>query len=120
MDPDTQSWDERLVKDIFREDEAKIILATPVREEHDDFYAWPYDSKGIVSVKSAYKVYVSGRDACLPQCVNPQPNSWEWKEIWSIPCQPKIQQFIWRLAHNSLHLKLSMKRRGVDCDTLCV
>lgn len=37
-----------------------------------------------------------------------------------MPCQPKIQHFLWRLAHNSLPLKLNMKRRGIDCDTICV
>ena len=120
VDPDTQTWDERLVRDIFREDEARIVLATPVRDEHEDFYAWYHDSKGQFSVKSAYKVYVKIRDAGLPQCSNPQLNSWNWKEIWSLPCQPKIQQFVWRLAHNSLPLKLNMKRRGIDCDTMCV
>ena len=101
-------------------DEARIVLATPVRDEHEDFYAWYHDSKGQFSVKSAYKVYVKIRDAGLPQCSNPQLNSWNWKEIWSLPCQPKIQQFVWRLAHNSLPLKLNMKRRGIDCDTMCV
>jgi hypothetical protein len=33
---------------------------------------------------------------------------------------PKVKQFVWRMAHNSLPLKLSIKRRGVECNTLCV
>lgn len=120
VDPETQQWDEQLVRAIFREEEARIILATPVREEVEDFYAWYYDSKGQFSVKSAYKLYISIRDSGLPQASNPPVADWEWKEIWSLPCQPKIQQFMWRLAHNSLPLKLNMKRRGIECDTLCV
>ncbi|XP_073355407.1 uncharacterized protein [Aegilops tauschii subsp. strangulata] len=120
VDPDTHQWDESLVRDIFIEDEAKIILATPVREDYDDFYAWFYDSKGQFSVKSAYKLYVNARDQGQPESSNIPQNNWEWKEIWNLPCQPKIQYFSWRLAHNSLPLKLNMKRRGIDCDTICV
>ncbi|XP_073363561.1 uncharacterized protein [Aegilops tauschii subsp. strangulata] len=120
VDPDTQQWDERLVRDIFSPDEAKIILATPVREEYEDFYAWFDDSKGQFSVKSAYKLYVKERDAGLPGSSTLQTAGWEWKEIWTLPCQPKIQHFFWRLAHNSLPLKLNIKRRGIECDTVCV
>ena len=81
VDPDTHNRDERLVRDIFSAEEAKIILATPVREEYGDFYAWFHDRKGQLSVKSAYKLYVQGRDAGIPETSDPQPADWEWKEI---------------------------------------
>lgn len=32
VDPETYEWDERLVRDNFTDNEARIILATPVRE----------------------------------------------------------------------------------------
>ena len=120
IDPDTQAWNEDLVRAIFKEEEGKIILATPLRTDHEDVYAWHFDSKGMFSVISAYKVYVQNRDGGLPSASTPLQRDWEWKELWRLPCQPKIQQFMWRLAHNSLRLKLSMKRRGIDCDTLCL
>jgi hypothetical protein len=35
-----------------------IILSIPLRENTEDFVAWHFDSKGLFSVKSAYKVHV--------------------------------------------------------------
>jgi hypothetical protein len=40
--------------------------------------------------------------------------------MWELPCVPKVQQLIWRLAQNSLSVKWSIERRGIECDTLCV
>ena len=94
VDPDTHTWDEILVRDIFHE-EATIILATPLREDFEDFYAWFHDSKGQFSVKSAYRLYVQQRDLERPMASEPIHYGWESKEIWSLPCQPKIQHFLW-------------------------
>ncbi|XP_073355490.1 uncharacterized protein [Aegilops tauschii subsp. strangulata] len=123
--PEGSAMEERrrggeLVKSLFVEDEARIILATPIREEFEDFYAWFSDSKGEFSVKSAYKLYVAQRDAGQPSASDPKPAGWEWTEIWGLPCQPKIHQFLWRLAHNSLPLKRNIQRRGMECNTLYV
>lgn len=43
----------------------------------------------------------------------------EWKQVWRLNCPPKIKQFLWRLAHNSLPLQMNIKRRGMDIDTRC-
>lgn len=32
---------------------------------------------------------------------------------------PKIKHFVWRLAHNSLALKMNIKRRNIKLDTIC-
>lgn len=99
----------------------QLILATPIREEFADFHAWHYDTKGQFSVKSAYQVYVTNRDnATVATTSEPVQEVIEWKKIWTVPCQPKVNQFLWRLAHNSLPVKLNIKRRGIECDTLCV
>jgi ribonuclease HI len=47
-------------------------------------------------------------------------SSLQWKKIWDLGVVPKIKQFMWRLAHNSLPLKMNIKRRGIECNTLCV
>jgi hypothetical protein len=44
----------------------------------------------------------------------------QWTQIWDLPCLPKIKQFVWRLAHNSLPLQTNIERRGIECDILCV
>lgn len=56
IDPVSMSRDEELVRDTFWENNAKLILAIPVRVEQEDFLAWHFDSKGILCVKSAYHV----------------------------------------------------------------
>ena len=66
IDPEMGGWDEPLVRSIFVEEDVKVILTTPINDEYSDFHAWFFDSKGKFSVKSAYKLYVRGRDASLP------------------------------------------------------
>jgi hypothetical protein len=34
------------------------ILSIPLREDSKDFVAWHFDSKGIFSLKSEYKVHI--------------------------------------------------------------
>jgi hypothetical protein len=63
IDPHTGQWDEVLVRDNLWEMDARIILSTPLRDDFEDFPAWNHDSKGIFSVKSAYRIYVQIRDA---------------------------------------------------------
>ena len=57
FDPGTGSWDVQLVRDIFWEEDAKIILALPVHGGMRNLAAWHFDKKGAFSVKSAYKVF---------------------------------------------------------------
>jgi hypothetical protein len=120
INPHTGQWDEILVRDTFWEMDANIILSTPIRDDFEDFPAWHHDNKGLFSVKSAYKVYVKLRDAERSvSSGNVEENAY-WRQIWDLPCLPKIKQFVWRLAHNSLPLMTNINRRGIECDTLCV
>jgi hypothetical protein len=112
IDPVTLQWDEQLVQNNFWDVDAKVILATPIREEFEDYYAWQYDQKGQFSVKI--------RDGPQALSSNDSDSVQFWRAIWKLPCLPKIQQFVWRLAHNSLPLMIRIKSRGMDCDTKCV
>lgn len=56
VNPVTGTWDVELVKDIFWEEDQRIILAIPVSEGRENSLAWHYDTKGRFSVRSAYKV----------------------------------------------------------------
>jgi len=48
-------WDVELVKDIFWQEDADLILALLVHEGRPNMLAWHYDKQGKFSVKSAYK-----------------------------------------------------------------
>lgn len=56
IDPNTGTWDVQLVKEMFWEEDARLILTVQVHVEYDDKLAWHHDTKGIFSVKSAYHV----------------------------------------------------------------
>jgi hypothetical protein len=112
IDPSTGQWDETLIRTIFCEFDASTILAIPICEDFEDFVAWQHDEKGVFSVKSAYKLYVRTRDGPQATSSTAAPAEQFWKAIWKIPVIPKIQQFIWRLVHNSLPMKVNIKRRG--------
>jgi hypothetical protein len=120
ISPITGQWDVQLVTENFWKIDADIILSIPIREEFEDLLAWHYDSKGIFTVKSAYKLYVQDRDGPQQSSSGDPSNTLQWEKIWKLACTPKIQQFVWRFAHNSLPLKLNIKRRRMDCDTRCV
>jgi hypothetical protein len=100
--------------------DAEVILATPIRDDFEDMVAWHYNSKGVFTVKSAYRLYVKMRDGPQQSSSAQENQSLNWEKIWKMACPPKIKQFIWRFAHNSLPLKLNIKRRGIDCDSLCL
>lgn len=51
------SWDEDLVLQTFLPQDAELILVTPVHTSLDDLVAWHYDTRGLFSVRSAYKLH---------------------------------------------------------------
>jgi hypothetical protein len=120
INPATGQWDEQLVRDTFMSLDADTILATPIREDFEDFLAWHYDSKGLFSVKSAYKLYVQKRDGPQQSSSNEDAEISYWEFFWKLSCPPKIKQLLWIFAHNSLPLKMNIKRRGMDCETKCL
>jgi hypothetical protein len=120
IDPISGQWDEVLIRENFWEMDANIILSTPIREDFTDSLAWHFDEKGVFSVKSAYRIYIMKRDANIGSSSAQVEEKMHWKKIWELPCLPKIKQFVWRLAHNSLPLMMSIRRQGIDCDTRCV
>jgi hypothetical protein len=120
INPVDGQWDEELVRQTFMEIDVQTILAIPLREEFEDCVAWQFDCKGLFSVKSAYRIYIHQRDGPQLSTSRGEEASFIWKKIWKLPCIPRVQHFVWRLAHNSLPVKRNIERRGIECDTLCV
>jgi hypothetical protein len=120
IDPTNGTWDERLIRDNFCEQDIGLILTILVFEDTSDEWAWHFDDKGMFSVKSAYRLQRQLVDVWLgkPECSDPR-NIFKWKDIWRTECTPKVRQFLWCISHNSPLYKLSLKRRGMDIDTIC-
>lgn len=112
------------MRDIFWEEDEKIILALPLNENWPNQLAWHYDPKGLFSVKSAYKVCREDKLRRRKQG-SAESNSIGsedplWRKIWKLNCPSKVKHFIWRLEQNSHPLRSNLIRRGMQIDPKCL
>jgi hypothetical protein len=123
IDPGTGTWDAELVRDVFWEQDAEIILSLPVNEGRENFLAWHYDEHGLFTVKSAYKVcrdnMLRRKDRGSAQGGSNQAADPIWEKIWKTKCPNKVKHFVWRFAQNSHPLRRNLARRGMKLDTKC-
>lgn len=127
ISPIDGKWDMQLVRDTFMPVDTHLILNIPLRDGMDDFMAWHYDSKGLHSVKMAYKLHaqLSGlngdeRGTSSSSGIGGLIAGDEsfWKRIWRMACSSKIKMFVWRLAHDSLAVRANLSRKGMVLDDL--
>jgi ribonuclease HI len=90
----------------------------------EDHVAWHFDSKGIFSVKSAYKMYAlylnDDRQAGTSSgSTGSEREKTIWKQMWNLECPPKVHHFLWRVGRDSLPTRMNIQRRHVDLDTRC-
>ncbi|KAK1645023.1 hypothetical protein QYE76_062828 [Lolium multiflorum] len=57
LDEGSVHWKENVVRQTFTHTDAEAILKIPICDQLEDYIAWHPDSKGIFSVKSAYRIY---------------------------------------------------------------
>lgn len=43
-----------------------------------------------------------------------------WKRLWKLNCPNKMKHLMWRLGHDAIALRMTLKRRGMDIDTKCL
>lgn len=99
------------------EEDAKLILSLPVHTDMEDVIAWHYDNVGVFSVRSAYKIQREitmhkNRREAQSSAHNGEGEERFWKELWKLKCPGKIRVFLWKLAHNSIALRMRLERRG--------
>ena len=126
INPTTGAWDETMIQGIFPPEDVKTILSISICDDMEDNLAWHFDPKGIFSVKSAYKVGVMLRDrscgsdaACSRVSTGKCQVNFDWNHIWKMRVPNKLKMFVWRLAHNSLALRMKIARIGIELDTSC-
>ena len=124
IDPNTGGCDEQLVRDTFQQEEAEAILTIPNEEGMLNWLAWHFDSKGLFSVKSAYKLAVQTRDSEIGRTAGTSAEGgsvhtqFPWHKIWQLKVLNKVQMFFQRLVHNSLSVQKNLKRRKVKTETV--
>lgn len=116
INPIAEDWDEELIRTIFWPEDVPKILSIPVHMEMDDVLAWHFDPKGVFSVKSAYKVFCDDQnrnarnDSAASSSRDGGDSEKVWSMIWNMQAPRRLKHFLWRLAHNSLALRLNLKR----------
>lgn len=125
LDPYKGNWNEELVREIFWEEVVQHILSILVKQGYEDSLAWHCDVKGLFSIKSAYCVLEDSREQKKMRQVGSASfgdagdTGKFWNHLWKTDCIPKVKQFLWRLTHNSLPLRMKIVRRGMEIETRC-
>lgn len=114
MSMSNDSWDIDLVRDIFDDRDANLILSIPVSRADDDVWFWRKDKLGHYTVKSAYgvaKEVVSGNTACNISNF--------WHKIWNLQIPLKVKHFVWRAAQGCLSTKENLIIKRVEVSSIC-
>lgn len=111
---DDHSWDVDLIRDVFEERDADIIMAIPLHSNEPDKWYWRKEKLGIYSVKSAYTVIQENK----PQHDNCGDTRF-WRRLWNIKIPPKVKNFIWRAAMNCLPTKDLLRIKRVNVNDRC-
>ena len=108
IDQDHRTWKTNLVMDIFNPISANAILSIPIPSRSSpDKLMWIPDSKGLFSVKSAYKELLPSNPSQAPSGVN-------WSKLWKLRGPERIKMFQWRIAANVLPTEENlMSRLGI-------
>ena len=99
INPVTGEWDEQLVRETFWPEDANDILRIPIAENLEDWPAWYFDTKGLFSVKSAYKVAVARRDTLASWDASTSgtirdDSDFECYRIWKLNVPNKVKMFM--------------------------
>lgn len=109
IDPSSAVWREDRIQEVFVPFDAKAILKIPLCTRHvEDFWAWREDSRGMFTVRSAYKMLIKiklGREGWLEEnegSSNSEGESKGWTSLWKTQVPSKLHVFTWWLAQHSL------------------
>ncbi|XP_074347342.1 putative mitochondrial protein AtMg00310 [Apium graveolens] len=100
MVPNERKWDEDLVKDVFNQRDANLILATPLSENSRDSWFWRKDKLGNYPFKMPY-ILIQESKPLVNQCGNTR----FWKRVWNLSVPPKAKNFMWRAIMGCLSTK---------------
>ena len=105
IDHELHTWKNSLVMDMFSPTSAQAILSTPIPSRpRPDKLLWILDSKGLFSVKSAYK-------EILPTPFQQTSSNVNWSKLWKTKGPKMIKMFLWRVAVNALPIRENLMSR---------
>ncbi|XP_058764138.1 uncharacterized protein LOC131637556 [Vicia villosa] len=119
IDEDLRCWKHDLIKECFSPMVCEEILSIPLSWRNmEDKLIWYPEKDGEFSVKSAYHLLRSKRDAAFP---GPSSHSQNlvWKRIWQAPVHNRVRNFLWRTAKDILPTRANLHKRKVNLAPDC-
>ncbi|PNX79261.1 ribonuclease H [Trifolium pratense] len=115
MLPNMKVWDKEKIESIFPMHIANCILETPLLDIiENDKLIWADDMHGQYSVKSGYKLLLTGTGK-----VDVGSQQKDWSSLWSILAPPKAKHLLWRIVKGCLPTRMRLQERRVPCSLLC-
>lgn len=91
----TNSWDEDLIRELFRPEEAEVIVRIPLsRRGSSDKMYWGYKRDGKFSVRSAYYMAVSMKRRERGEASTGGKDEAVWKFVWGMEVPVIVKMFL--------------------------
>ncbi|XP_042972999.1 uncharacterized protein LOC122304801 [Carya illinoinensis] len=111
-------WKEELIREIFNEDEAKVICSLPISQSGmPDKQIWGLTKDGIFSVRSAYHLEVSRKKRESGEMS--AGISIDWKGVWRLNVPGVVKVFLWKPLNDSLPTRWNLFKRKVVKNPIC-
>jgi hypothetical protein len=116
IDSDLKDWNVGLIKAVFVEEEAKVILNIPLSPcLPNDRLIWMGTKHGGFTVRSAYHLGKELQEREEGQCSKMEKGEEVWKAIWALEVPNTVKLFTWRACNNLLPTKVNLfHKRVVD------
>lgn len=122
----TRTWNEESLQNHLLPMDAEIVRQIPISyKQQKDFVAWQYETRGVFSVRSCYRLVVETkfrRENWLNGSSGSsdlEQQERQWKMLWGVKVPTKLRIFAWRLARASLPTGQEQKRRHMTDEEVC-
>jgi hypothetical protein len=126
IDETPATWREGVIREFFLPMDATAILSIPLcTRRQNDFWAWSYDKKVLLSIRSGYCMmintkinrenYFEGNDGSLDHVTEAKG----WSTLWKIVVPSKIRVFLWRLSQQSIPSADVLAHQNMSRSTRC-
>jgi hypothetical protein len=126
IDETSASWNEAKIHKFFLPTDVMAIMSIPLSTRRQiDFIAWSFDSRGIFSIRSAYRMLVNLKISpenyfqSNTSSSNSEVDEKGWTTLWKTPVPSKRRVFLWRLAQQSLPTADLLHHRHMSTTCTC-
>ncbi|CAN0921549.1 Uncharacterized mitochondrial protein AtMg00310 [Linum grandiflorum] len=114
-------WNIEMLSTYFSPRSVTAILSIPLPQVWvPDRFVWLQSRDGEYTAASGYRfTRMSLTSPRLPTAGPSIHDSRLWAKVWSLPIQPKLRFFLWKLIHGILPTSDALIHRRIDVDSRC-